>query len=873
MKASSSTSETTNFKIKELRIYSSTEWLAENKKKYRQVFDRYDTAYIYVEVSFYNKLFDASSWEADFQLICYEATTIPKKIGKLDFKKKISKYDPIVYVREGWGHKSVGSFWKKGIYFWEAYINGEKVGTKYFYIEDVGRHASRNIFESYLQLSSLKLYEGAQDDMIQEERVFLKKFSGEETRYVYVEMELKNLRKDVQWYSEVFVKFFNSSKELKGQVVRLQVMKAEDTTVKLTAGWGANTKGSWMPGLYSAEIVFLDQVLASVVFEVGQDFQEGLLPVITPLEQKTIQEDETEYMTFEEVFYNLNKLVGLKEIKEKVAHHAQYLEFLQLRKTRGFEEKDSININAVFTGNPGTGKTTVARMMGLLYKKMGLLASGHVIEADRVDLVGEYIGQTAPKVKEVIERARGGILFIDEAYALARSMEDSKDFGREVIEILVKEMSSGKNDFAVIVAGYPKEMNHFIKSNPGLRSRFKHYFEFKDYLPQDLIEIAKANAKGKEITFSDESFEVLKDIIIQAYRNRDNTFGNARFVEDLLDKAKMQLGLRIMSRKRPSKLSKADLSEVLVSDVVKLYPQRSIETAQIPMDKALLAEALLELDALRGIEEVKKQIHEMVDIVKFYRSTNKKVLEKFSLHTVLVGNPGTGKTTVARILSKLYKALGILERGHLVETDRQGLIAGFVGQTAIKTNEKIDEAQGGVLFIDEAYALSNFNGIQGDFGNEAIQTLLKRMEDDRGRFFVIVAGYPDNMETFLKANPGLKSRFDKTLIFKDYLPSELTEIAINMFEIEGYKVHNKAKEALLDFLTDLFNKRDKYFGNARKVRQMVQDIIKTQNLRCAALLNDKGKKVNYNLILREDLTSVTKSQDISDIQKTTIGFK
>ena len=172
--------------------------------------------------------------------------------------------------------------------------------------------------------------------------------------------------------------------------------------------------------------------------------------------------------------------------------------------------------------------------------------------------------------------------------------------------------------------------------------------------------------------------------------------------------------------------------------------------------------------------KVKEQITEMVTLVRYFQESGKDVLNNFSLHTVFIGNPGTGKTTVARILTTIYKALGILERGHMIETDRQGLVAGFVGQTAIKTAEKIDEALGGVLFIDEAYALSQqASGAHGDFGSEAIQTLLKRMEDHRGKFFIFVAGYPDNMERFLKTNPGLNSRFDKVLKFEDYEPTEL----------------------------------------------------------------------------------------------------
>ncbi len=865
--------ENKNFKFKELRVYSSTEWLADNKKKYRQVFDRYETSYIYAELSFYNKLFDTDVWEVDIELKCFEIKNSKKQLCSLTFKKQVSKFDNVVYVREGWGNKKEGSFWKKGTYYWEAWIDGEKVTTKYFYVEDVGDFSLLEDSNPYVSLHSLKLYEGQYDDVLEEDRTYMVAFSSEESRYIYTEIKLDNKILEDNWHCELFVKFYNESRELKGQVVRLHNVRKEDKIIKVTAGWGANTKGSWKQGQYSIEVVFMDKLLAVVYFEVGDEFLEGTSIVTLPNKTVPFTTTDTDEESFEDVFDRLNALVGLSDIKQKVKEHAQYIEFLKLRKIKGFKESEQINIHSVFTGNPGTGKTTVAKMMGLLYKKIGLLSKGHVIEVDRVDLVGEYIGQTAPKVKEVIEKARGGVLFIDEAYALARSNDDSKDFGREVIEILVKEMSNGKGDLAVIVAGYPKEMNHFIQSNPGLKSRFKHFFEFTDYLPQELIEIARLLSQSKEINFTTESFDLLKEIITSAYRERDRAFGNARYVQDLMDKAKMNMALRIMARKNPSKVSKQDLAEIQMVDVISLRPKTLKRLPEIPVDHALLNETLKELNQLVGIDNIKTQINEMVNVVRYYRETGKNVLANFSLHTVFVGNPGTGKTTVARILAKIYKALGILERGHIVETDRQGLVAGFVGQTAIKTSEKIDEALGGVLFIDEAYALSNFNGMQGDFGNEAIQTILKRMEDLRGQFFVFVAGYPDNMETFLKANPGLNSRFDKTLKFEDYTPQQLEDIAIKMFDDEGYKISGKPLAALQTYMLAIFQKRDKFFGNARTVRKLVMDIIKNQNLRIADTPLSERKKNMINAISVEDVLGSAKSSENEQIQKKVIGFR
>ena len=525
-----------------------------------------------------------------------------------------------------------------------------------------------------------------------------------------------------------------------------------------------------------------------------------------------------EERSVEDILRDLDSYIGMDEVKAAVKEMAYSVQNAMQRAERGLGEQEKMSMHIILTGNPGTGKTTIARKLGEILAAIGYLDSGHVVEVDRAKMVSQYQGETPKVVDALCDKAKGGILFVDEAYTLApvSASGDRDAQGAQALEKLMKRMEDDRGQFIVIAAGYRTEMENLFRVNPGFRSRFNYFLDIKDYSPAELFEIMQVFAKQKKYIFSPDAQTLTQKMIKEMYDSRDKDFANGRTMRTLFDQICKKQAQRLQGA-NISAMSNEELMTIVRDDI----PYDAPQTVSVD-------DCLKKLDGLVGLSGVKKEIANLAAFLNLQIARGETNTFQ-GKHYVFTGNPGTGKTTVARIMADIFKTLGVVARGQLVEADRSKLVAGFSGQTAIKTNQLVDQAMGGVLFIDEAYTLKSNDG--DSFGAEAIDTLLKRLEDDRGKFICIVAGYTDQMHDFIDTNPGLKSRFTQTIHFDDYTPDELTEIFLHLASGKNFTVDEETKAAIHRMFEQLYLRRDKNFGNAREARRIFNEAVERQSQR------------------------------------------
>lgn len=518
-----------------------------------------------------------------------------------------------------------------------------------------------------------------------------------------------------------------------------------------------------------------------------------------------------------ETMMRLDEMVGLSEVKEQFESLYKRVIADSLLRKEGIEPK-SVNNNALFLGNSGTGKTVVARMYADILWSLGVANEERMlVEVSREDLISKNIGGSEEKTEAFLKKAEGGVFFLDEAYALFKEGGVS-DYGEEILTAILRKMENDRNNTVFVLAGYEKEMLDLLSMNQGLESRMNRKYIFNDYSIKELSEIIISRLKDANFTINGCERQI--EALIREQSTNGAVEGNARTARNIAEK------IFNVKRDRIADGLSYNHSEIDVETIEETRYGRDGKS-NLMKDFEI---AKQDLENLVGLKKIKNEVNNWVNSImiknlRFERGMN---TGRPNLHMTFEGNPGTGKTIVARLVGRILKSSGILKQGQVVEVSRAELVGRYQGHTATNTKRAFERARGGVLFIDEAYSL--MNNERDSFGKEAIDTIIQEMENNRENMVVIFAGYPQEMEEFIGVNPGMRSRISKRFHFEDYNSSEIFEIVDLVTKNDHYNLGDGAKEEIVGYI-ERRAQNGHIKGNGRWAREFVEKLIVEQNNR------------------------------------------
>lgn len=553
-------------------------------------------------------------------------------------------------------------------------------------------------------------------------------------------------------------------------------------------------------------------------------------------------EEASQPKTVEEILATLDDLVGMDSVKQQIEEIAGNVLISHMQMEAGGTDPELFNFHIAITGNPGTGKTVVAKRLGEIFKAIGVLTKGHVVEREKKTLLDSMANSAGINMDKAVNEAMGGVLFIDEAYNLIPMDNPSqKDAdGVAAVEALMTRMENDGGKFITVIAGYKTEIDEFIaNANPGLASRFSHRIHIDDYTPAQLCEIFIRHAEKRKFKLTDDAKALLEKKFEEMVTMKDKNFGNARTAIKLFDKTRARQSKRLRG-KILSGLSKEALLTIEAEDIPYEAPR-----------KVDVNECMRQLDQLVGLESVKKVVRDLADAITVEQERAAAEGRKPNIpldHYLFLGNPGTGKTTVARIMGDIFYSLGLLPSNKLLEVKPADMVMGYVGQTALKTRQTVQRGLGGVLFIDEAYGLND-----GGFGaNDCMPELLTLLNDYKGKMVCIAAGYPREMQQWINLNSGLERRFTRVIRFEDYNEDDLATIFLNIVKKNNMRLDEDADYEMRRYFKTLVYNKGANFGNAAEAVKYFNRVKINQGARLRKYMKKEGFNRAELFVLKYD---------------------
>ena len=666
--------------------------------------------------------------------------------------------------------------------------------------------------------------------------------------------ELIQLVNSCQAAKETFIYKFHFDDFQPEALIDIAVEYAEEHGYRFTEGamhelfnyfsYEYKMRGSEFDNIHMVHHVIDDMILPSLIRRmVHGDQVEGDREEATTITTDDIP--KVRHRDPKQAIERLESLVGLENIKKSIVAHASLVNLNKRRMELGlFNNLPPMHM--VFTGNPGTGKTTVAELIGEIYYGMGVLSSGHLVEVDRSKLVGQYIGDTEKNTLNAIKSAAGGVLFIDEAYNLFVDDQDRHDFGLRVIETLLTYLSMEQTNMIVILAGYTIEMENLLQSNPGLKSRFSYIFHFNDYTPEQLMKIGGFVMKKEQYELTPEAEKKLTQYVINAYSNKDEHFGNGRFITRLLTTKIIPSVSDRLNKMDPDSITEKDLTTITEADIPDIEEHRKM----LSWDSAIIDDALEQLNDLAGLEHVKKALNEYVVMLRA-NFINKTPMTGNHMTWHFLGNTGTGKSTVAEILCRIMQGAGLLPTNHFSTLNIEEF-ANANYPTAI-IEKALLKATDGMLFLD--LDSPNYKNYNTDF----LQFWIESKRKDLNMNVAVVIARTNNDSDAVARNliqHGVVPS-NHILVFEDFKPAELKDIFLYLLKKQfGLDITDEAKEVIEKCIGQLHQNRQNFAVNARTMQLLASTVAQIAQLR---IFNDESAE--RNMVIKADTDRLEWSED------------